>query len=202
MRYARYVAAVALVCAFPTQAEDARGWPITLTNDENTPVQLPVPGVQATVLVFTTPGCPIANRYAPVLAGIAREYDGKVRFFRLYADDAVTAKDAAKQEETYHYGFPALFDPEQQAVACCGATRTPEIAVIDAKGVLRYRGAVDDQYSDFGTYRREATKHYLRDALDALLSGKEVPIPRTEALGCFIPERETRNVGGDAAPRP
>lgn len=161
--------------------------PLTLRDDSGALVQVPVPGVEATVLVFVTPACPQANRYAPVLRELAEAFAGRARFFRVYASAEVTAAEITEHEKAYQYGFPALRDPAQAAVRHCGATRTPEVAVLDATGGVRYLGAVDDRYTDFGKYRQAATKHYLRDAVDAVLAGKEAAVPRTQALGCFIP---------------
>lgn len=193
MVFARCVVVLALLGVLPAWGgEGVAAWPVNLAGEDRVAVQVPVADCKATVLVFTTPGCPIANRYAPVLAEIAREFGGSARFFRVYADPEVGVAEAAAHEQAYHYGFPALFDPSQEAVSRCGATRTPEIAVLDAAGALRYRGAVDDQYADFGTYRRTVTHHYLRDALTAVIEGKDVVTPRTAALGCFIPEPETQ----------
>src|SRR6185369_16851157 len=58
-------------------------------------------------------------------------------------------------------GFVALFGPE----------RTTEAFVLDGKAVLRYRGAVDDQYG-IGYAKDAPTKTYLVDAIEALLAGK------------------------------
>jgi peroxiredoxin len=62
------------------------------------------------------------------------------------------------------------------------AQTTPHVFVIDREGVLRYRGAVDDV-----TFRRrQPTRFYLDEALEALLEGR--PPARTEVppYGCTI----------------
>ena len=50
---------------------------------------------------------------------------------------------------------------------------------------MRYRGAVDDQYG-LGYTRDFPSRHYLRDALDALRNGDEIETPATAAPGCYI----------------
>ena len=50
------------------------------------------------------------------------------------------------------------------------------------KGKLAYHGAIDDNASDANAV--EAA--YLKDALDALLAGKDISISETKALGCSI----------------
>ena len=60
------------------------------------------------------------------------------------------------------------------------ARSTPHCFVIDAKGVLRYTGALDD---DPGEEKGENATVYVRDAADALLAGKEVKVTETRAYG-------------------
>jgi hypothetical protein len=66
-----------------------------------------------------------------------------------------------------------------------GATVTPEAAVY-AGGRIVYRGRIDDRYVDLGRERLEPTVHDLADALAAVVSGKPVPNPVTQPVGCFI----------------
>lgn len=189
-----FLALVALsrgVCPAAAPDTTAQKISVTLRSEGDTPVAVPNPGATATVLVFVTPECPMANRYAPALHELAKTYAGRVAFYRVYAAPKTSTEAVANHEREYRYGFPALLDAEQSAKTACGATRTPEVAVIDAAGALRYRGAVDDRYADLGHYRQAASKHYLRDALDAVLSGSRVGIERSEAVGCFIPLLES-----------
>ena len=66
------------------------------------------------------------------------------------------------------------------------ATITPAAVVVDARGDGAYRGRIDNFYASLGKPRQHVTEHDLMDALDAILAGKPVPKPETEALGCFI----------------
>jgi hypothetical protein len=67
-----------------------------------------------------------------------------------------------------------------------GAATIPEAAVLAPDGTLLYLGRIDNRVEDFNIRRPEPTKFDLREALDALLSGKPVPHPRTKAFGCAI----------------
>jgi hypothetical protein len=61
------------------------------------------------------------------------------------------------------------------------AAVTPEAFVMDAAGVLRYRGRIDDS--------QEATKVRSRDlhaALEAILAGRQPPRAEAKAFGCLI----------------
>jgi mono/diheme cytochrome c family protein len=63
---------------------------------------------------------------------------------------------------------------------------TPEVFVLDAARVVRYRGRIDDAYATRIRKRPEARSHDLTAALDAVLAGKPVPAPMTAAIGCAI----------------
>lgn len=51
---------------------------------------------------------------------------------------------------------------------------------------VRYRGRIDNLYINIGRTRQQVTSHDLTDALDAVLAGRPVKQPTTEALGCYI----------------
>jgi hypothetical protein len=65
-------------------------------------------------------------------------------------------------------------------------TITPEAAVVDRTGAVRYRGRVDNKYVALGRARRTVTEHDLTNALDALTAGKPVAAATTQPVGCVI----------------
>ena len=90
--------------------------------------------------------------------------------------------------ETYGFDGPIVHDREQALVARAGVTRTPEAALYDGEGRLRYRGRIDDRFPDLNVRRSRPTRRDLRTALDALLAGEPIETERTEAVGCLIEE--------------
>lgn len=114
------------------------------------------------VVAFAGADCPLSKLYRPKLERLSKEYgEGKdVRLIVVATDDPVLV--------------PVL-----------GPTRTTEAFVLDSAGVLRYRGAVDDQYG-IGYHRDAATRNYVTDAITALLAGQEPPVAATEAPGCCV----------------
>jgi len=63
-----------------------------------------------------------------------------------------------------------------------GAQITPHAFVLDAEGVLRYQGAVDDV-----TFRQKTpTRWYVEEAVDALLAGRRPELQETAPYGCTI----------------
>ena len=80
------------------------------------------------------------------------------------------------------FQFPYVRDESQEVALAYGALRTPHFYVCDAQRKLRYTGRMDDDPREPG----KATTHELRDALDALLEGKQPPVPLTNPIGCNV----------------
>ena len=80
------------------------------------------------------------------------------------------------------YDFPYLYDGDSETVAhAYGPVATPHAFVLDSGRKLQYVGAIDDSERI-----QSVQKHYLRDALDALLAGQPVAVPKTKVVGCSI----------------
>jgi hypothetical protein len=145
-------------------------------------------GTRAIVFLFTSTDCPISNRYAPEVRRIAATFAAQGVVFRLVYPNPAEGTPAIRQHMAafaYAGAAQALRDPEHALVKAAGATVTPEAAVF-ADGRLVYRGRIDDRYVDLGLERPSATKRDLADALAAVVAGKPVVPPTTQAVGCFI----------------
>jgi hypothetical protein len=111
-----------------------------------------------------------------------------LRFSVVYVDPDLTAKEARKHARAFGYSCPVLLGPRHQLVAATGVTITPEVAVVMADGKIAYRGRIDDRYARIGVARQAPAQRDLRVALAAVLAGRPVPVARTKAVGCTIPE--------------
>ncbi len=146
----------------------------------------PFPAAKPSVLFFTTYDCPVANKMVPEIQRIANNYQDKVKFILVYTDP-----DTSKNELTTHRkdfslnDITSVLDSKHRLVKLTGAEMTPE-AVIVNKGKVLYRGRINNFYEDYGKPRRVVTQHDLHDAIEAVLSGKKVPQPRGECIGCYI----------------
>jgi thiol-disulfide isomerase/thioredoxin len=138
------------------------------------------------VLVFTNTSCPVAARYLPVLQAMEKEYRGKgVQFVALNAASEDSLLAMATHAVKHEIEFPFVKDFDGACARALGVSRTPEAVVLDGEKKLRYRGRIDDQYR-LGGVRKEATTHELKEAIDAVLAGKPVEKPESEAEGCVI----------------
>jgi hypothetical protein len=163
---------------------------------------LHAPGGPATVVYFTSNGCPHALRWQARLARVARAYASRgVRVLavnvpcqfpasneilsRMGRDDLETVAAASAREDWQ--GVAYLFDEDLSVARAYEAMTTPDVYVLDEQLRVRYRGAPDDQWDV-----EEAEARWVRDALDALLAGAEPERARTNSVGCPIRWRRLR----------
>ena len=105
------------------------------------------------VVAFLGTECPLASLYAPRLAELARSYEKKgVAFFGVDANQQDAPSALARFAREHDLPFPLLKDVGNELADRLGVERTPEVFVLDAGRVVRYRGRVDDQFG-FGVHR-------------------------------------------------
>lgn len=143
-------------------------------------------GQTPVVYVFLSTECPISQQYARRLSALHRQYATEVRIVALFP--LKTDSPRLIRQFRNDYGLTIEGKPDLNAAMArqLRAHVTPEVVVLDSSGHTRYRGAIDDWYVALGKHRSAATQYYLRDALDALLAGKDTPIRQTQAVGCLI----------------
>ena len=143
--------------------------------------------VKVSLLFFVTSDCPISNFYAPEIQQLCAEYAKNGISCTLVYED-VGIDEAGMRKHLTEYGYKAIaatIDRDRSTARRFGASVTPQ-AVLVVDGQLRYRGRIDNRYEAFGKPRRVVTARDLRDALEAVLTGRPVPNPETPALGCTI----------------
>ncbi len=136
------------------------------------------------VLVFTCNHCPVAVAYQDRLVALQKDYQAKgvqviaINVNNLAEDKLDKMKERAKQKG---FNFPYLYDSSQKTARDYGATCTPHVFVLGKERKIAYMGAIDDNNSP-----KQVKRHYLRDALDALLAGGQPPKTVTQQRGCSI----------------
>ena len=149
----------------------------------------------AVVVAFVGAECPLVQRYMPRLKAVAAEYRGRgVRVVAIDSNQQDSLREIGGFVRKHGLPFPLLKDPANRVADAFDAERTPEVFVLDGQRRVRYRGAIDDQHL-VGASRPDVGRQYLRDALDAVLAGKDVPTARTRAVGCYIGRIRTPDAG-------
>ncbi len=149
------------------------------------------------VVAFMGTECPLANLYTPRLAELAAAYESKgVAFVGINANQQDSITEVASHAQRHGVPFWVLKDPGNRVADQFGAVRTPEVFLLDEDRVVRYWGRIDDQFG-IGYQKSEAGRQDLQAAIDELLAGKPVSVPRTEAPGCFIGRVHRPDPSGD-----
>jgi peroxiredoxin len=145
-------------------------------------------GAPATVVVFTCNHCPYALAWHERIIDVARDYAGRgVKMLAINPNDAERyPRDSAEAmrarvERGEFDGVPYLRDESQEVARAYDAQTTPDVFLLDAERVLRYRGAPDGDYE-----RPSENAGWLRAALEAVLDGRAPQAAETKPVGCSI----------------
>ena len=146
------------------------------------------------MVVFTCNHCPTAQAYEKRMNQMYTDYSNQgvavvaispndalaVRLDELgYSDLGDSLDDMKIRAKDAGFKFPYLYDGETQATSLqFGVLATPHVFIFDESRKLRYKGRIDD--SEVG----EVQSHDARNAIDALLAGKPVPVETTRVFGC------------------
>jgi peroxiredoxin len=141
---------------------------------------------RAVVLAFTCNSCPVAVGYEDRIIAFAKKYAGPDAPVALVAVNVNTVEEdrLPKMKERARekgFTFPYLYDETQQIARDYGATTTPEFFVLDKDRKVAYMGAMDD-----ASPPAAAGKHFLEDAVKAVLAGGKPAVAETFPRGCLI----------------
>jgi len=156
------------------------------------------------VIIFTCNHCPTAQAYEKRIKKLVTDYKNKsvaivaispndplaVRLDELgysdVSDSFIEMKFRAKDKK---FNFPYLYDGDKQKVSrAYGPVSTPHVFVFDKERILCYVGRIDDSEKPERVKSRDT-----RNAIEALLAGKEVPVQKTRTFGCSIKWSDKRD---------
>lgn len=141
----------------------------------------------AIVIMIQGNGCPIVRNAWPVYRQLREVYQRKgVEFLLLNSNLQDDRSSVLREAEAFRIDAPILLDQGQSVGESLSLIRTAEVLLIDpATWEIVYRGPLDDRLT-YEAQKPAATQHYLRDALDAVLAGRPIEVPKRDALGCLI----------------
>ncbi len=141
---------------------------------------------QAFVFAFTTTNCPLVRRSMPKLIDLDARFGPRgVQFVSVNVGPDETIRDMASQAIEFEASFPFVKDADFSCARSLGATRTPEVVVLNSERKIVYRGRIDDQVR-LGGSRLEPTRRDLEEALNDVLAGREVVVSETSVDGCLL----------------
>ena len=143
---------------------------------------------KALIVIFSCNHCPYVQAYEDRIKQIQSDYATKgVSVVAInsnedkgYPEDSF--ENMKKRAAEQNFNFLYLRDEDQSVARAYDATHTPEIFLFDKERKLAFHGKIDDNWQE----PRKVQNHYLRNALDELLAGKEISVPETFTIGCTI----------------
>src|SRR5271166_3911027 len=167
------------------------GIPAVAPNGEQSSLTLSDLKEDVVVLVFLANHCPAVQACDDRIIDFANDYKDKpVKLVAVSVNDIDQdrlpgIKHHMKDKKlNYTYGY----DESQAIGRAYGATNTPHFFVLDKERKIRYIGSMDDN----AMHESKVTKHYLRDAVDALLAGKTPQVEETRAAGCSVKYKKSK----------
>ena len=155
-------------------------------------------GAKVLAIVFMCNHCPTSQAYEDRVIKLTNDYASKgvsivainpnnpasLRLDELgYSDVGDSYEEMKIRAKNAHFNFPYLYDGDTEIASNkYGPVSTPHIFIFDKDRKLRYQGRIDDMENPKKTPHSEDA----RNAIDALLSGKEVPVTVTKVFGCSI----------------
>src|SRR5437016_8294975 len=147
------------------------------------------------VIAFTCNHCPTAQLYESRIKQLAADYRDRgvalvaiqpnnpnaVRLDEMgYTDVGDSFDDMKMRAEYRKFNFPYLYDGETQKISrSYGPSATPHLFIFDRERKLRYQGRVDNNPRE-----RLVTSRDAREAIDAILADRPVPVAKTPSVGC------------------
>ncbi|MCJ7728694.1 MAG: redoxin domain-containing protein [Sedimentisphaerales bacterium] len=157
------------------------------------------------VIVFTANHCPTAQAYEGRIMQLVTDYKDKgvaviaispnnplaVRLDELgYSDLGDSFEEMKIRADERKFNFPYLYDGQTQSVSVAySPVSTPHVFIFDKQRQLQYAGAIDNAEDP-----SKIKKNCVRDALDALLEGREVAVKKVKPFGCSIKWADKRKL--------
>jgi peroxiredoxin len=141
------------------------------------------------LVMFICNHCPYVKHIRAELGALGRDYQSRgVGIMGISSNDVANYPDdspARMKEEAKSagYTFPYLYDESQAIAKAYRAACTPDFFLFDTEHRLVYRGQLDDSRPGNAL---PVSRKDLRAALDAVLTGKEIPKDQKPSMGCNI----------------
>jgi peroxiredoxin len=141
------------------------------------------------VLEWFNDECPFVKYHYDMvnaMVTLANKYRAKnIVWLAINSTNHTTPEQNKEFSAKHNLPFPILDDRPGKVGRAYGATNTPHMFIIDAKGNIVYEGAIDN--SPMGKIPEgEKLTNYVDKALAELTSGKAVSMPKTQPYGCSV----------------
>jgi len=142
---------------------------------------------QYTVYIFLSEDCPICRYYVHDINDLYKQFESEeIRIIGVFPNFSSKPEKIESFKTDYKLKIPTRTDYFKKISKKLGASKTPEVIILDNSNTIIYKGRIDNAYADLGKRRRVVTDHNLNDILLKLQKGLQVPYTELETVGCFI----------------
>lgn len=135
---------------------------------------------KATAIVFISAKCPCSMSHVNHLKELSIA-NPDIKFVGILSNVTETAELAKSTFENSGFSFPIIMDNKAEYAIAFGAVKTPHVFVVgNEKKILFYGGVTDSSNAT------QASKFYLKEALNAISKGEQPKEKEARALGCYI----------------
>jgi len=145
-------------------------------------------GDNGLLVIFSCNTCPWVKAWEGRYDGLAKAAKKQgIGMIALNPNEAYRSRgdsfdDMKAQAAEHKYAFPYALDKDHVLADAFGATRTPDVFLFDKNLTLVYQGAIDDN----ARHPESVEKHFLIDAMRAMIAGKDIQPETTKSIGCTI----------------
>ena len=148
------------------------------------------PSCEGMVIIFTSNNCPYDEYYRSRVIKLSQSYQDRVPVLFVNSNtEATDSKEAmVKKAKQLNLTLPYLSDKDQKLMTMLDAKKSPEAFLLknnNGKFTVVYRGAIDDNPQ----VENDVRQHYLRDAIDILLSKQSIVTPEIRPVGCNLKKK-------------
>lgn len=148
------------------------------------------PSCQGMVLVFTSNNCPYDEYYRKRIAQLSQAYQDRVPVLLVnsHTEPNESPETMIAKGKALSLGMPYLADKQQTLMTRLNIKKSPEAVLLKNEGgkfVVVYRGAIDDNAQVEGDVRH----HYLRDAIDIMLTNQRIETSEVRPVGCNLKKK-------------
>lgn len=145
------------------------------------------PSCQGIVVLFTSNSCPYDEYYRKRISDLAGTYRDRVPVLLVNAhrDPDESVERMVAKGKSLNLSTPYLADKDQTLMTQLNARKSPEAFLLkneNGKFTVVYRGAIDDN----AQVQADVRHHYLRDAIDIMLTNQQISTPEVRPVGCNL----------------
>lgn len=181
------LAALFTVISIGTFGQQVSNFRLTNVLDNQTVSLETFPSCSGLVIIFTSNSCPYDDYYRNRISDIARTYPENVPVLLVNSqpDASESVENMVKKAKQVNLSLPYLADKDQALMTQLNARKTPEAFLLknnNGRFTVVYHGAIDDN----AQVEADVRHHYLRDAIDIMLTNQKVATPEVRPVGCNL----------------